>query len=73
MKFETLYIEQLNHHYCTARELQYGSDYGQFLSIDELNRFYDYLENCPDDFCKSLKVINLKSFNSKRIFFFKMC
>lgn len=69
MDYRELYINQLNKHYCDARELQYSTTYGYFLNLDQLNQFYDFIENTKDNFSNSLIKPELKSFNSKNIFF----
>lgn len=69
MDYRELYINQLNKHYCDARELQYSTTYGYFLDLDQLNQFYDFIENTKDNFSNSLIKPELKSFNSKNIFF----
>ena len=69
MDFKELYLSQISKHYCNARELQYNTVYGYFLDLDQLNQFYDYLENETDSFSNSLIKLELKSFNSKHIYF----
>ena len=69
MNYKDIYIEQLQRHYCTSLELQYNSIYGYFLSFEELNGLRDYIDDCEENFKESLIRFDLKSFNSKHIFF----
>ncbi len=69
MDYRNLYINQLNSHYCNARELQYNSVYNYLLDLNEINEFYDFIENTKETFSNSLIKLNLKTFNSKHIYF----
>ena len=69
MDYKELYINQLQRHYCDAKELQYSAIYGYFLDLEELNQFYSFIENTKEDFSDSLIKLNLKTFNSKNIYF----
>ena len=69
MDYKDLYINQLNSHYCNARELQYSTTYNYFLDSNELKQFYDFIDNTNEDFSDSLIKLDLKAFNSKNIYF----
>lgn len=69
MDYKDLYINQLNSHYCNARELQYSTIYNYFLDSNELKQFYDFIDNTNEDFSNSLIKLDLKTFNSKNIYF----
>ena len=69
MNYEELYINQLQRHYCNARELQYSTIYRYYLDLEELNQFYDFLDSAKDNYSNSLIRVNLKTFNSKSIYF----
>ena len=71
MNYKNLYNEQLNRHYCTARELQYSNIYNYHLSLEELNGFYDFIDNNGDQISDLFEKLPLKSFNSKHIYFSK--
>lgn len=69
MDYKSLYINQLKVHYCNARELQYSTAYNYFLDSNELNQYYNFIDNTKEDFSNSLIKLELKSFNSKSIYF----
>ena len=71
MDYKELYINQLTRHYCTARELQYSTIYRYFLNLDELNQFYNFIDTTNEDFFGSFIKLDLKTFNSKKIYFSK--
>lgn len=69
MNYDELYIQQLVRHYCTARELQYSVVYGHYLNLEQINEYYQHVDNLEDGYLDSLIRLNLKTFNSKGIFF----
>jgi len=71
MNYKELYEEQLNRHYCTARELQYSNIYNYHLSLEELNGFYEYVDSTNDTFLGRLNRLELKTFNSNSLFYSK--
>ena len=69
MDYKELYINQLKNHYCNARELQYSTVYRYYLDLNQLNDFYNFIDDTEETFSNSLIKIDLKSFNSKNIYF----
>jgi len=69
MDYEDLFLQQLNNHYCSSKELQYSSKNNYFLSLKELNDYYTFKDNISDDYDKKFVKLNLKTFNSKNIYF----
>lgn len=69
MDYNELYINQLNSHYCTAKELQYSAVYNYFLTPQQLKEFYEFKDNSTYNYEDSLIKLDLKSFNSSNIYF----
>lgn len=69
IKLQKVLLNQLNNKYYSPKELMYGYEPGSYLSPFEYKSYLDYIESFIGDSKNSMFNLNLKSFNSKYIYF----
>ena len=69
IKLQKVLLNQLENKYYSPKELMYGSEPGSYLSPFEYKGYLDYIESFVGGSKDSMFNLNLKSFNSKYIYF----